>query len=113
MTYELVVDPQLHGEDGGWAVQRRFSQFAQLHQALLAQHEAALQRSGAVLPNKLRWPSSLEVEGAERLPQLQEFLSSIVLEPSILSSEALTYFVGANHTSRRRWVWEREVGARS
>ena len=113
VTYELVVDPQLQGEEGGWAVKRRFSQFAQLHQALMSQHEAALQRSNAALPNKLRWPSSLEAEGAERLPQLQEFLSSIVLEPSILSSQALTYFVGANHTSARRVAWEREVGARS
>ena len=51
-----------------WKVNRRFSQFVELHQELEARHAAALQRCGAQLPSKFRLPSSLQAEGDERAP---------------------------------------------
>ena len=91
-----------------WRVSRRFSQFVELHQGLWARHAAEIQRCGAQLPSKFRLPSSLEVEGEQRAPSLDEYLRRLMNSRELRRSEMLTYFLAANKPARRE-MWHASV----
>ena len=76
----------------------------QLHKRLGAE----MQRGGGRLPSKIRLPSTLEVEGAERLPALNAYLKNLVASGELRRSEQLVYFLAANTPSRRR-LWRAAV----
>ena len=91
-----------------WRVSRRFSQFVELHQGLWARHAAEIQRCGAQLPSKFRLPSSLEVEGDQRAPTLDEYLRRLISSRELRRSEMLTFFLAANKPARRE-LWYKAV----
>jgi hypothetical protein len=93
------------GEGGGWWVERRFCQFAQLDHELYIQHASALQTSGAQLPSKLRLPGSLETEARQRTPALQAYLSRLARDGTLLRSEPLFYFLAAHRAPPRQRLW--------
>ena len=76
---------------------------------LQARHPRELHRSGARLPSSFRLPSSLEVEGNDRLVPLHTYLNRLMAEEALRRSEALVFFLAARTPARRR-LWESAVG---
>ena len=124
VQYAIRVQMEAHGDAAGgggaaveeagadddalihrsWRVHRRYSQFEELHQNLWARHAAEIRRSGAQLPGKFRFPSTLDVEGEERAPHLHTYLQRLMNSPELRKSEQLVYFLAANKPARRR-LW--------
>ena len=113
VMYTITV--RMPGEAAqGWRVARRFSQFAELHQELWAHHTTALQRSGASLPSKLRWPfGGLELEGMERRWPLDRYLKALMALEDLRQSEQLLHFLAAHTPPKRRRQWDAAVGRAS
>ncbi len=84
---------------------RRFAQFVELHAELRSQHLAAMNASGALLPNKFRLPSSLQTEGEQRMAPLQAYFSRLLSSHVLRQSEPLMRFVDAHHHPERRRMW--------
>ena len=112
LRYVVAVGPRPDTGGQGWKVNRRYSQFIELVDELTTQHASALERSGALLPPRVRFPSSLQAEGRERLPALQLFLSRLMEDQVLRRCEPLLYFLNADRDSARRRLWAAAVGRR-
>ena len=88
----------------------RFSQFVELHVELKKRHGVEMQRCGATMPSKLRFPSPLHVEGSQRMGPLDAYLSQLMSSAVISRSQELFYFVGGGQPERRA-LWEAAVSS--
>jgi len=100
-----IASDTLTSDTCSWQVMRRFSQFTELHHELSARCSIALHDCGARLPSKFRFPSSMEAEGAERMPLLDRYLKQLASSDELRQSEQLRHFLAAT-TPARRSQWE-------
>ena len=67
--------------------------FCKLNGELKALHEEALEKCGARLPARFRWPSTKRAEGEERLPILDAYLKDLFESEEMAASKALGSFL--------------------